>query len=190
MKTRRPLLIGVIAVLAMTSLGCGLLSGAVNSAVNKAVGGNQTFTKTDALWSDVPQMDGLTPSTQDTMPTFIKLGLDLILGNLGRLNPAGTDQTTGNIDWLVFTTDKTTDDIANYYTNAKMVESGWDDAGQDSTCLKGTDAGVAQVGVFCVFQKQADNTQLAIIAAQDTQTNQTNVFFLRLQENTTPTPTP
>ena len=77
----------------------------------------------------------------------------------------------------------------NFYTNARMVENGWDDAGQDSTCVKGTTAGVSQVGVFCVFQKQADNTQLAIIAAEDAQTKGTNVFFLRLQANATPVPT-
>ena len=93
MKTRKPLLVGMMTLLAMASLACGLLG----NAVNKAVGGDQNFQKTESLWSDVPQMDGLKLSDLETMPAFIKVGLRFILGNLGRLNPAGGIKPPGTL---------------------------------------------------------------------------------------------
>ncbi len=175
---------GFLALFVLASLACGLL----NNAVNQAVGGGENYQTVSALWSDVPRMDGLQPSQMD-LPLPVKLVMRTILGNLGRLNPQGQDQTTGNIDWIVFTTTQTPQDVQNFYTNARMVASGWDDAGQDSTCVSGNDSS-SQVGVFCAFQKQKDNIQLAIIVTQDTTTKQTNVFFLRLQSSPTPVPTP
>ncbi|HUI88559.1 MAG TPA: hypothetical protein VLX61_07510 [Anaerolineales bacterium] len=166
------------------SLACGLL----NNAVNQAVGSGSNYQTVSSLWSDVPPMDGLQPSQMD-LPLPVKLLMRTILGNLGRLNPQGQDQTTGNIDWIVFTTTKSPTDVENFYTNARMVASGWDDAGQDSTCVSSNDASSAQVGAFCAFQKQKDNTQLAIIITQDASTKQTDVFFLRLQESPTAVPT-
>jgi hypothetical protein len=174
----------LFALFALLSLACGLL----DTVVNNAVDNNDHFTRTTSLWSDVPQMDGLKPSELDSMPPFIKLALRVILGNLGKLNPQGQDQTTGNIDWVVFATDKTPDDVSSFYTNQRMVASGWDDAGQNSTCVSGSESGYSQIGVFCVFVKQKENTQLVLVAAQDEQSGQTNVFFLRLQTFVTPTP--
>ena len=175
--------IGLLSLFVLASLACGLL----NSAVNQAVGGGQNYQTVSSLWSDVPPMDGLQPSQMD-LPLPVKLIMRTIIGNLGRLNPQGQDQTTGNIDWIVFTTTKSPTDVENFYTNARMVASGWDDAGQDSTCVSGSASNSTQTGAFCAFQKQKDNIELAIIITQDATTNQTNVFFLRLQ--TTPTPVP
>lgn len=174
----------VLALFVLLSLACGLL----DTAVNKAVDSNNNFTKTASLWSDVPQMDGLKPSELESMPPFLKLALRFILGNLGKLNPQGQDQTTANIDWVAFTTDKTPDDVSGFYTNERMVASGWDDAGQDSTCVSGSESGYSQIGVFCVFVKQKENTQLVLVAAPDEQSGQTTVFFLRLQTFVMPTP--
>jgi hypothetical protein len=184
MKTRKHL-IALLAVFALASLACGLIN-----IVNNATGGDDNYKAASSLWSDVPQMEGLKPSELESLPPFIKLALRLILGNLGRLNPQGEDQTTGNIDWIVFTADKiTSDDVRNFYTNERMVDNGWDDAGQESTCVSGSEFGYSQIGAFCVFAKQKENIELAIIAAQDETTKQLNVFFLRLQANPTPVPT-
>jgi len=54
--------------------------------------------------------------------------------------------------------------------------------------VSGSESGYSQIGVFCVFVKQKENTQLVLVAAQDEQSGQTNVFFLRLQTLVTPTP--
>ncbi len=178
-----------LVALALAASACGVVNTLTGGAVNQLTGGNSGNMKTvAALWSDVPKMDGLTPSQMD-MPLPIKLVMRTAIGNLGRLNQAGEDQTTGNIDWIVFTSGKSATDVQNFYTNARMTASGWE-ASDKSTCFSGGDAGVAQVGALCVFQKQQGDqqTQLAIIAAQDDQTKQTNVFFLRLEETGTPTP--
>lgn len=177
-------LVILVALLVPAALACGV----IDTAVSKVVGGNGNLTAVSQLWPDVPRMDGLTPSQMD-MPLPIKLLMRTVLGNLGRLNPQGEDQTTGNIDWTAFTTAKTSDDVKNFYTNARMTAQGWE-ASKQSTCLSGGEQGIAEVGVFCVFQKRAGNveTDLLIIAAPDSQAKQTNVFFLWLEVAGTPTP--
>ncbi len=177
----------LLTLVVLASLGCGLLNSAVNQAVNQAAGGGSNYQAVTSLWSDVPPMDGLQPSQMD-LPLPIKLLMRTVLGNLGRLNPQGQDQTTGNIDWIVYTTAKSPTDVQNFYNNARMVSKGWDDAKQESTCVSGNDSSSAQVGVMCAFQKQKENIQLAIIITEDASTKQTDVFFLRLQETPTPTP--
>jgi hypothetical protein len=107
----------------------------------------------------------------------------------GRLNPSGQNQTTGDIGWIVFTSTKTADDVKNFYTSDRMMADVWQ-ATNKSPCLSGRESGVAQVGDLCVFQKQqgSHQIQLAIIALQDDQTKQTNLFFLRLEAAATPSP--
>jgi len=176
---------GLLGLFMLASLACGM----TDNLINKAVGGDENMTTVSSLWSDVPPMDGLQLSEIESMPPFIKLALRLVIGNLGRLNPEGQDQSTGKIDWIVFTTDKTPLDVQNFYTNDVMVANGWD-ASENPPCISGSDQGSAQVGVICVFgrSQNGQSVQLAIITAEDTQTKQNNVFFLRLEESATPEP--
>lgn len=174
----------LLLVLALTATGCSMIStltGGGSSSSSKPV---------SELWNDVPKMDGLTASQID-MPLPIKLIMNTVLGNLGRLNQSGEDQTTGNVDWIAFTTTKTADDVKNFYTPERMAANGWEPSDQ-STCVSGSESGAPGVGALCVFQKQQGNqqTELAIIAVQDDQTKQTNLFILRLEAAATPVPTP
>jgi len=166
-----------VVVFALASLACGL----IDTALNAATGGDSNMKTVAQLWSDVPRMDGLTPSQMD-MPLPIKLTARTIIGNLGRLNKEGEDKTTGNIDWIVFTSRQTPTDVMNFYTAARMKASGWE-AGDASPCVSGSETGIPQVGAFCVFQKTQNGkqAQLAILAAPDEQTRQTHIFFLRLE---------
>ncbi len=177
------ILIVIVVLLSMT-LACGALN------LNNLVGGGDNYKSAAELWSDVPRMDGLTPSELEDLPLPVKLLMRTVLGNLGRLNPQGEDQTTGNIDWIAFNSTGTPDDVKNFYTPDLMAANGWERSEQ-STCVNGSDQGVSQVGVFCVFGKNQNalETYLAIIASQDENTKQTSVFFLRLERAaTTPTP--
>ena len=180
--------IGLFALFVLASLAC--IDTVTNQAATNQAAGREDMRTVSSLWSDVPQMDGLTASQMD-MPTPLKLIIRTLLGNLGRLNPQGQDQTTGTIDWIVFTTDKSPQDVQNFYTNERMTANGWD-ASENSTCLNGSEQGFPQVGVFCVFVKTQDGkgVQLAILTAQDDQTKKNNVFFLRLEESPTPVPSP
>jgi hypothetical protein len=176
----RTVMAGLCLALALLVMGCGVL--------NPLTGGDQGMRTVSQLWSDVPPMDGLTPSQMD-MPLPIKLVARTVIGNLGRLNKEGEDRTTGNIDWLVFTSSKPPSDVANFYTSDRMASSGWDRT-DSSPCVSGGAQGIPQVGLLCVFAKQqgGTQTQLAIIATQDDKRNETNVFFLRLEVTGTPTP--
>jgi uncharacterized protein YceK len=180
----RILLVAFLTMLALAAAGCGVIN-----TITTLTGGNSGNTKTvSELWSDVPKMDGLTPSQMD-MPLPIKLVMRTVVGNLGRLNSAGQDQTTGNIDWIVFTSAKTPDDVKSFYTADRMATNGWQ-MGNQSSCMSGGEAGVAQIGTLCVFEKQqgSQQTQLAVIAFEDDQAKQMDVFFLRLETSGTPTP--
>lgn len=174
-----------LTLLVSGSLSATACSAAVNQLSSAAGGGN--YTSVSQLWSDVPRMDGLTDSNQD-LPLPMKLVMRTVLGNLGKLNGPGEDQTTGNVDWIVFTTAKTPDDVKNFYTNDRMTGFGQWEPGKNSTCLNGSDQGISQVGVLCLFQKEQNSTlvQLVILSTQDDSTKQTNVFFLRLESNVTP----
>lgn len=182
---RRVIVLGVLVLALPTILACGL----TNTITNTVAGGGN-YTQATSMWSDVPQMDGLTPNQTADLPAGVKLIMRLVLGNLGRLNGPGQDQSTGNIDWLAFNSTGTPDDVQTFYTTDRMVAAGWDQtdgSGCQSNSSSGTDLG----GVFCVFGKSANglDTYLAIIATQDANTKQTSVFFLRL-EGATATPTP
>ena len=171
----------LLVVFVSVSIACG--------AISNLVGGGSSYKPTAQIWSDVPKMDGLTPSALEDIPLPLKLLMRTILGNLGRLNPQGEDQSTGNIDWIAFNSTGTADDVKNFYTPQLMAANGWDPSDQ-STCVSGADEGVPQVGEFCVFGKTqtAQQSMLAIIASEDPQTKQLSVFFLRLDQIATPTP--
>ena len=134
------------------------------------------------LWSDVPRMDGLSPSDIEP-PLAIKLIMRTVLNNLWRLNKEGEDKTPVSGDWIAFTHSGPPSDVQNFYTNDRMTSFGnWEES-KKSTCVDGKDKGID--GVLCVFQKVADKKQigLAIIAGQDEKTKQTTVFFLRLEQD-------
>jgi hypothetical protein len=165
-----------------------LACGPLDSVMETVAGDDANFTNVSELWSDVPRMEGLTASEVD-MPASVKFIARTIIGNLGLLNPEGEDRTTGKVDWIVFETGKSGDDVKAFYTPERMTENGWAEAGQ-SPCLQGSDFGVADVGALCVFEKRQGEaqTQLAIVVARDEQAQKNYVFFLRLETVATPAP--
>lgn len=162
----------------------GLLLLAVMSCslIDKFASGGQKMNKASELWSDVPRMAGLAQSDLE-LPLAIKLLLRTALNNLWRLNKEGEDKTPVDGDWIVFTSGKLPADVQNFYTNERMTSAGNWETGKESTCLDGKENGIN--GVLCVFQKVADKKEilLAIIAMQDDKSKQTNVFFLRLEQD-------
>ncbi len=181
---KRNTLAAILVLVFLTTVACGALN-----LGNLLGGGGGQYTTASQLWSDVPKMDGLTPSPLSDIPLPLKLVLQTILGNLGRLNPQGQDQTTGNIDWIAFNSTGTPDDVMKFYTSDRMVTNGWD-ANDQSSCFSGSDQGAPQVGAICVFTKSqaGQQTSLAIIASEDANTKQMTVFYLRLSQAVTPTP--
>jgi hypothetical protein len=135
------------------------------------------------LWDDVPRMEGLTASDKD-LPLPVKL---IIRTVLAQVIGGGGEGNSG--DWILFTTDKTSDDVKAFYTNELMAEHGWENS-DTSTCLDGSDQGVTQVGAVCVFQKQEGNeyTGLLILSMAAEEAGMTNVIFVRVEGEQTPSP--
>jgi hypothetical protein len=160
-----------------------MLASAACGAINTLTGGSSNMTTVAELWSDVPRMDAMTASKME-MPLYAKVLMRTALNQI-----TGEGKNSG--DWIVFATTKTPGDVKNFYTNARMTAKGWE-ASDKSTCLSGSDQGIPQVGVFCVFIKHQTGKDigLMIIAGQDDQTKQTNVLFIRVEGTVTPTPTP
>jgi hypothetical protein len=148
----------------------------------KLINTGQDMPRASELWSDVPRMDGLSPSDVEP-PLAIKLIMRTVLNNLWRLNKEGEDKTPVNGDWITFTHNGPPADIKNFHTSERMTSFGNWEASKESTCIDGKDKGID--GVLCVFQKIADKKQigLAIVAGQDEKTKQTTVFYLRLEQD-------
>lgn len=153
--------------------------------MDRLSGGDQGFSRSNELWSDVPRIDGLEPSEME-LPLAIKILMRTVLNNLWRLNNEKEDKTPTQGDWIVFTTTKAPADVQAFYTNDRMTSFGSWEASKQSTCLDGKESGVD--GILCAFEKIADgkDIKLAIIAMKDESTKKTNVFFLRLEDDAKP----
>jgi hypothetical protein len=169
----------LVGAAALTLLSCSLLSQVAGKVVNQVAGSG--FTAAGSLWPDVPKMEGLTDNPNLDVPVWAKLYVQTALKAMSG--------GTGSVDWVAYTTDKTPDDVAGYYTNERMTVQGWDSE-QQTPCFSGSQEGVSEAGAICLFGKTSSNPQvvMAIMAATDTSTKQTDVFFLRLTEQVTPTP--
>ena len=169
----------VVCAAALMALSCSPLSQLAGNAIGQVTGSD--FTTAGTLWPDVPQMDGLNHDPNMDIPVYVRLYVQTAL--------KAASGGEGAVDWIAFTTDKSTDDINAYYTQDRMTGQGWDsDSG--IPCLNGSDQGVSDAGTICIFTKQETNqkTIVAIMAAADTSTGKTDVFFMRLTAKATPSP--
>ena len=161
-------LIALSALLVVAALGCGVLDTVVNQAVS---GGKPAGTVAD-LWTDVPKMDGMSKVNMD-LPLPAQLAMKAM--------------TQGNFDFIAYTTNKSPQDVVNFYTTDRMKTAGWDS--QDSGgCAASTDTSSASGGI-CVFSQAngGKNNALMIVIAQDDKSNQTQLFFVRVTDIATPT---
>jgi hypothetical protein len=168
-----------VCAAAMLALSCSPLSQLAGNVADKVVSG-AGFTAVDHLWSDVPQMDGMTATNMD-IPVYVKLYVQTAL--------KAASGGEGGVDWIGFTTEKSPTDVQAYYTMDRMSSQGWNSE-TGAPCFSGSDQGISEVGAICIFTKQEASQQavVTILATSDKSTNKTNVFFLRVTAQTTPTP--
>ena len=154
---------------------------ALSCALPNVLPGAGSLTKTTDLWGDVPRMDGLEHSDKD-LPLYARLVVQTVMPKkflaarapaIGSSSPPARRPTIS----------------PSFYTNDLMAENGWE-ASDTSTCVDGSAQGVTEAGLLCVFQKQeADRyVGLAIIAGEDAETKETNIIFIRVEAEQTPTP--
>jgi len=153
--------------IALTLIGCG--------TIKTLKGGNDGFSRTAELWSDVPRMDGLSPSDLEP-PIFVKLLMRTALNQV--IGRGGND--TG--DWIAFDSARTPDDVRVFYNNQRMAEAGWDPS-EKSTCVSGSEYGAPDVGMVCLFVRHTSDKDigLMIIPARAEKGGQINVWFVRVE---------
>jgi len=142
------------------------------------------------LWSDVPRMDGMTPSQQIDMPAGLKIVARKIMDGMMRGLNNGKDP--GHWDWTAFMINgKTSADVQSFYVSTRMTDYGWKPEGG---CMSINFNLSGDQATFCAFQKQqADkSTGLLIISTNDKEHQAVSIFFIRQEDNTTaqPSPTP
>jgi hypothetical protein len=169
-----------ISILATVGVACNL------SSIANKVGGSANSVSN--LWSDVPEMDGLTKSTQN-LPLEAKV---IMQGYF-----AAASKGQGNLDFIAFTTSHSPSDVTDYYTLDRMGQSGWQTNDQIGCTVfaGGTETpGSNSSGAVCIFAKDEGNNKgamLAILATPDqSNSGQTDVYFARIEiSNLTPQPT-
>jgi len=150
------------------------------SLINTLTGSGPDMIRANEMWSDVPKMDSFTKSDLE-LPVTVKLLMRTALNNLWRFsNSSEPAATPVQGDWIVFVTKQTPAEIQSFYSAGRMSGNGWE-AKEGSTCKDGTDQGVG--GAFCVFEKREGDkvTALMIMALNDDEKKEANVFFLRLE---------
>jgi len=126
-------------------------------------------------------MNGLGASDME-LPLFARIFMETMVSTI-------LSGGTGNGQVAVFNTGQTAAEIQAFYTNELMTANGWAASEQD-TCFSGSDQGVQDVGLFCVFVKEGGSTEtgLVILATPGEQAGQTSVFFIRIENQATQTP--
>ena len=158
------MVLGLLAAALVFTSACGI----VNALLGRG-GGAGTVNE---LWSDVPKIDGLTKADLD-MPLAARLMIQAT--------------TQGRINFISFTTPKTPQELIEFYTDDRMLQAGWNNPDMQG-CL--SDTGVNDVAALCLFGKgDPDLTELlAIVAAINEDTGQTEVFFARIDTTKDATP--
>lgn len=174
MDMRRYMTSALVAVMLLAVMSCSLVDRFTGGADMKPVA---------QLWPDVPAMDGLT-RTEEDMPIGTKLILRTIIGNLGLMNKDGEDRSTGDIDWTWYSGNKTVADVQAFYSADKMASAGNWEKGKNAPCIDGKEKGVD--GTICVFQKKVGDRSagLIIMAMTDDKTKKTDVYYLRIEGDT------
>lgn len=126
--------------------------------------GNGKAGTVSSLWSDVPPISGAT-----------KTDLALPLGARLMIRTA----MQGKVSFIAFTTDKSAQEVQDFYTKERMKSAGW--VASEQGCVGDTEDQKSQ-GAVCIFNRQDGKKKegLAIVLAQDEKSKQTDIFYARI----------
>ncbi len=135
--------------------------------------GNSKAGTVSSLWPDVPPFEGAKKADLE-----LPLGTRLVIRTMMQ----------GKVNFIAFTTDKSADDVKNFYSNVRMKAAGW--TPNQKGCIGDTENDKNQ-GVVCLYERKDGDKDdgLAIIVAQDEKTKQTEIFYARI-DLTSPSPSP
>ena len=149
---------GSILALALV-LGVGL-----SCRLAERLGGDKNSGTVSTLWPDVPPMEGATKSDME-----IPLGARLLIRAVSQ----------GNINFISFRTNKTAQEVKDFYSKDRMKAAGW--SIDDKGCVGDTEDSQNH-GAICLFNRKDGEKRegLAIIVAQDEKLPETNIFYARV----------
>jgi hypothetical protein len=135
--------------------------------------GNEKEATVSSLWLDVPPFPGAQKA-------------DLKIPMFARVILRATMQ--GKISFIAFTTDKTAQEVREFYSADRMKTTGW--TLNEKGCAGDTEDKKKQ-GDVCFFTRKDGDKQegLALIVGEDAKSKQTQIFYARI-DMTQPSPSP
>ena len=150
--------VNTILVCLLIATGCG------SCRMVDALTGNSKAGTVSALWSDVPPVSGAT-RTDLALP----LGARLMIRTAMQ----------GKVSFIAFTTEKSAQEVQDFYTKERMKSAGW--VAGEQGCISDTEDQKSQ-GAVCLFNRQDRKKKegLAIVLGQDEKSKQTDIFYVRI----------
>jgi hypothetical protein len=137
---------------------------AISCKLSEKLAGDKNAGTVSELWTDVPPFQGATKAEIE-----IPLGMRLLIRGM----------TQGKVNFISFRTDKTAQEVKDFYSVDRMKAVGW--IANDKGCTGDTED-TKNHGALCLFSKKDNGKEeaLAIIVAQDEKLPDTNIFYARV----------
>lgn len=141
-----------------------LLGVGLSCKLSERLMGDKNAGTVSALWPDVPPFAGATKTDME-----IPLGARLVIRTMFQ----------GKLNFISFRTDKTAQEVKDFYSEDRMKASGW--IADKKGCIGDTEDSKNH-GAVCVYEKKEGGKEegLAIIVAQDAKLPDTNIFYARI----------
>ena len=146
-----------------------VLGVAISCKLSERLGGDKNAGTVSELWPDVPPFQGATKAE-----VKIPLGVRLLIRGMSQ----------GRVNFFSFRTNKTAQEVKDFYSNDRMKAAGW--AANDKGCT-GDMEDKKNHGAMCMFSRRdgAKEEALAIIVAQDEKLPDTNIIYARIDTTKT-----
>ena len=141
-----------------------VLGVAISCKLSERLAGDKNAGTVNELWPDVPPFQGATKADVE-----IPLGVRLFIRGMSQRR----------VNYISFRTDKTAQEVKDFYSNDRMKAAGW--AANDKGCTGDMDD-KKNHGAMCMFSRRDGGKEeaLAIIVAQDEKLPETNIVYARI----------
>ena len=141
----------------------------ISCKLSERLAGDKNSGTVSELWSDVPPFQGATKADLE-----IPLGVRLLIRGMSQ----------GKVNFISFRTDKSAQEVKDFYSNDRMKAAGWN--ANDKGCTGDTDDSKNH-GAVCLFSRKGGGKEegLAIFVAQDEKLPETNIFYARIDTTNT-----
>ena len=142
---------------------------AISCRLSERLAGDKNAGTVSQLWPDVPPFEGATKADLE-----IPLGVRLMIRTMAQ----------GKVNFISFRTNKTAQEVKDFYSNDRMKAAGW--MANDKGCTGDTEDSKTH-GALCLFSRKdkGKDEALAIIVAQDEKLPETNIFYARVDATQT-----